>query len=80
MITYFKSQRDLADTLIKIIDSYWSLQISEPDLIDYLNKVYENNKDKVYKQKKITSVVSQRLGKKRLNLLIQILNLEEVLE
>jgi uncharacterized protein (TIGR04540 family) len=77
MITYFKSQRDLAEALNKYIDDYWSMELSEADLIKYLKQVYENNKDKIMKDNQITAVVKQRLGKKRLELIIKILELEE---
>ncbi len=77
MITYFKNQKDLADALIEIIDSYWKFQISEPTLIEYLKQVYENNPEKIISNTGITPIVSQKLGKKRLNLLIKILQLEE---
>lgn len=78
MITYFKSQRDLSQALIKMIDSYWEFEISEQEFIDYLNQVYKNNKDKIISSnKELTSVVTQRLGKKRLNLIKQILKIEE---
>jgi uncharacterized protein (TIGR04540 family) len=75
MITYFKSQKDLATKLIEVIDSYWSQQISESDFIDYLKTVYKNNTDKfIASDGELTSVIKQRLGKKRANLIIQILN------
>lgn len=75
MITYFKSQKDLATKLIEVIDSYWSQQISESDFIDYLKTVYKNNTDKfIASDGELTSVIKQRLGKKRTKLIIQILN------
>jgi len=75
MITYFKSQKDLASKLIEVIDSYWGQQISESDFIDYLKTVYKNNTDKfIASDGELTSVIKQRLGKKRANLIIQILN------
>ncbi|MDM8534017.1 TIGR04540 family protein [Clostridiaceae bacterium HSG29] len=77
MITYFKNQRDLAETLNKYIDDYWAMKISEKDLIDYLKQVYKNNKDKIIKGNQITSVVKQRLGKKRLELIIKIMEIGE---
>lgn len=77
MMTYFKSQRDLSEALIKSIDDYWSMKIAEKDLINYLEKVYENNTNKVVNDNGVTSVVRQRLGKKRLELLIKVLGLEE---
>lgn len=77
MITYFKSQRDLAEMLNKYIDDYWAMRISEPELINYLKQVYRNNEDKIIKDNQITAVVKQRLGKKRLEVFIKIVGLEE---
>jgi len=78
MITYFKSQKDLSEALIYAIDSYWRLEISEQKLIEYLNTVFKNNRNKIINESdELTSVVKQRLGKKRLNLIIQILNIKE---
>ena len=77
MITYFKSQRDLAKALNKYIDDYWAMKISERDLINYLKQVYKNNENKIIKGNQITSVVKQRLGKKRLELIIKIMELGE---
>lgn len=73
MITYFKSQRDLAEALKKHIDDYWVMKISEHELIRYINQVCENNKEKIIKGNHITAVVKQRLGKKRLELIIKIM-------
>lgn len=78
MITYFKSQKDLADSLITVIDTYWRLEITEQELIDYLHSVYKKNKDKIInKENEPTSVIKQRLGKKRLNLTTQILSINQ---
>ena len=76
MITYFKSQKDLAEVLKSVIDDYWNFKLSEAELIKYLSQVYDNNKDKIVNEKGIASVLSQRLGKKRLNIFIKILKLE----
>lgn len=76
VITYFKSQKNLSEALINVIDSYWQLEISEQELIEYLKNVYKNNRRKIINDSsELTSVVKQRLGKKRLNLIIQILNI-----
>ena len=75
MITFFKNQKDLAEGIKKAVDDYWKLEITEPDLIEYLKQVYENNADKILKNDEITSVLKQRLGKKRLELIIKVLNI-----
>lgn len=73
MRTYFRSQLDLAITLRDIIDNYWEEEIKEDDFIEYVNQVYLNNKEKLYKDGDYTSVVKQRLGLKRLELIDKIL-------
>jgi uncharacterized protein (TIGR04540 family) len=78
MNTYYKSQRDLANALIRIIDSYWDHNVTEKHLLKYLQTIYENNSNKIIDENsRIKSVVKQRLGKKRLSLIIQILNINE---
>ena len=74
MNTFYKSQLELSNALIKIIDSYWSHDVSEDYLIRYLETIYNNNQDKIIDDKKmLKSVVKQRLGKKRLILMKQVL-------
>ncbi len=78
MNTYYKSQRDLANALIKVIDSYWEHKVTEEQLLEYLQTIYKNNSSKIIDENsKIKSVVKQRLGKKRLSLIIQILSSNE---
>lgn len=78
MNTYYKSQRDLANALIKVIDSYWEQNVTEVQLLEYLQTIYKNNSNKIIDENnKLKSVVKQRLGKKRLSLIIQILSLNE---
>lgn len=74
MITYFKSQKDLAEALIKIIDDYWSYELSEDTLVIQVNELVDKNREKVFKSGFFTSVLIQRLGKRRIELLIKILN------
>lgn len=77
MITFFKSQEDLADTLKKIIDDYWNLEIREEDLIETIKKIVENNKEIIYKDNDYTAIVKQRLGTKRITLIEKIIKIEK---
>lgn len=77
MVTYFKSQKDLAEALIKHIDAYWNYELSEQDLISQVKEYITKNEEKVYSDGDYTSVIKQRLGKKRLELLDKILNKTE---
>lgn len=76
MVTYFKNQRALADAIKKVIDDYWSLELPEPKMIKTLNHLYDNNKDKIIHDGNFTAIIKQRLGKKRLELLMKVLNIE----
>lgn len=76
--TYYKNQRDLAEAMIEIIDRYWNREIDEKELIEYLNQITKNNKEKVYLSDGYTSIIQQRLGKKRLELLTKILKVKGV--
>lgn len=79
MITYFKNQKDLIGALISVIDLYWSQGISEEDLIRYLRVIRRHNSEKLFSSEgELNSVVSQRLGKKRVNLLVSIINEKDV--
>jgi uncharacterized protein (TIGR04540 family) len=73
MITYFKSQKDLANALINLIDSYWSSKINEELFLDRINEIVSKNNEKVYSDNDYTSVIRQRLGKRRVELLDKVL-------
>lgn len=76
--TYYKSQKELVSQLISVIDSYWKKEISENMLIDTLCLLVERNKDIMYKNGELASIVKQRLGKKRIRLINCILSEKEV--
>jgi uncharacterized protein (TIGR04540 family) len=73
MITFFKSQKDLAESLIELIDDYWNHELSEQDLISQINVLISKNLEKTYLDGDYTSVLKQRLGKRRIVLLDKIL-------
>jgi uncharacterized protein (TIGR04540 family) len=73
MITFFKSQKDLAESLIELIDDYWNHELSEEDLINQINVLISKNLEKTYLDGDYTSVLKQRLGKRRIVLLDKIL-------
>ena len=72
MITFYKSQKDVAQALKLLIDDYWELKIEEGIFIDRLNQIITNNLDMVFKENDFTSQVKQRLGKKRTELIIKV--------
>jgi uncharacterized protein (TIGR04540 family) len=66
--TYYKNQKDISVALNFIIDSYWEKKISEKEMIDKVNSILENNKEKIISNDKYTAVIIHRCGKKRLEL------------
>lgn len=72
MVTYYKNQISLAHALIDIIDKYWAEELSEEAMISSLSGLIEKNKEKLFQVDDYTSIIKQRLGKKRLDLLTKI--------
>lgn len=74
---FYKSQLDLAQAINKLINNYWENNIDETSLIEDLQKIIESNKEKVFKDNQYTKVIMQRCGKRRLELLDKILNINK---
>lgn len=76
--SFYKSQRDVADALNSLIDSYWNNEISEDVLIKSIRKISNNNKSKVFKDgHHYPAILLQRCGKRRLNVISKILGISE---
>jgi len=73
MVTYFKSQKDLALALIHLIDDYWNNELNEENLISKINELTAKNKEKLIIDDEYSSVIKQRLGKRRIDLLNKII-------
>lgn len=72
---FHKSQRDLASAVNKTVDCYWNNEISEQQMIETLKALYENNPTKFLKSKTFTTIIQQQCGKRRLEVVKKILNL-----
>lgn len=72
-IKYLKTQGDLADILIDRIDRYWKLELNEQQFLEEIIGIATNNSELLYKNGGYTSIVSHKLGKKRIGLLEKIL-------
>ncbi|QPK89537.1 TIGR04540 family protein [Bacillus velezensis] len=73
---FYRTQRDLAVDLNKIIDSYWREEIKESELIDGIKNLYENNREKLIKDNQFTKVVQQQCGKRRLAVVGKVLDIK----
>lgn len=76
MVTFFKNQKELAQALIEIIDSYWEKSLKEEEMMSKIEELVQKNREKVFTQGDYASVIKQRLGKKRLALLIKVMELK----
>ena len=77
MRTFYKNQKDIAESLKKLIDAYWRLEVEEKEFIEIVNNIAENNKNLLLKNNDYTSVVKMMLGIKRLCLLDKVLGRHE---
>lgn len=73
---FYRTQRDLATALNKLVDAYWQEEIKEHEFIDSVKNMNENNKDKLLKNKQFTTVVQQHCGKRRLAVVERILGIK----
>ena len=73
---FYRTQRDLATALNKLVDAYWEEEIEEDELIEGVKSMYENNQDKLIKNNEFTKVVQQQSGKRRLVVVERILEMK----
>ncbi|UZW16014.1 TIGR04540 family protein [Clostridium pasteurianum] len=67
--TYYKNQNDIGIALNFIIDSYWNNSITEKEMIEKINSIVENNKEKILRKEGYVTVIIHKCGKKRLELI-----------
>lgn len=71
--TFYKSQVEVAAALADVIDAYLEDEIEENFMIKSVNKIIENNREKVINTQGFTTVVKQKCGKRRLSIISKIL-------
>ncbi|MEH7502946.1 TIGR04540 family protein [Neobacillus drentensis] len=72
---FYRTQRELATAINKLVDAYWQEEIKEQVLIEGVNNIYDNNQDKLMKNNRFTKVVQQQCGKRRLAVVERILKM-----
>lgn len=72
---FYRTQRDLATALNKLVDAYWEEEIREHELIEGVKTMYKNNQSKLIKNNEFTKVVQQQSGKRRLVIIERILEI-----
>lgn len=74
---YYKSQKDLANAINVVIDQYFNDEIDEITLKKLIISLLENNESKFLKDNDFTPTITQRCGKRRLELLEKIIKKED---
>ncbi|UCZ53208.1 TIGR04540 family protein [Bacillus shivajii] len=68
-----KTQRDLAASINQVIDNYWQDEIDERIMIDLIQKLYITNTNKLVKNGDYTTIIRQQCGKRRLEVVDQVI-------
>jgi uncharacterized protein (TIGR04540 family) len=72
---FYKSQVEVSTAINELIDAYWDDQIAEEVLLKNINKMVEYNKSKILKDDDFTTILKQKCGKRRLEIVAKILKL-----
>lgn len=72
---FYKSQVEVAEVINQIIDGYWNNEIEEKIMIDRINRLLKTNLSKVIKDEDFTKVIKQKCGKRRLEILSNIMEI-----
>lgn len=74
---FYRTQRDLAKAINDLVDAYWQDTITEEELISGVHSMYSNNYDKLMKDGVFTKIIQQQCGKRRLLLVMKIMETNE---
>lgn len=72
---FYKSQVEVSKAINELIDDYWDNQIAEEELFENIKKMLEYNETKIIKDNDFTTVLKQKCGKRRLEVVAKILEL-----
>lgn len=71
--SFYKNQRELAETLNNLVDMYWENKLDEKIFVENITNIISNNSDKILKDNHFTKILQQQCGKKRLDVIEKIL-------
>lgn len=72
---FYRTQRELAEAINHIIDSYWSHDKDDKEMIDNIIQLYENNTKKIIKDDDFTTILKQQCGKRRLEVVGRVIEM-----
>lgn len=76
MKLFHRTQRDLATAINQTIDEYWNDNITEYQMITTIRELHENNTNKFVNKEGFTTIIQQKCGKRRLEVVEKVLNIE----
>ncbi|MBP1950693.1 TIGR04540 family protein [Virgibacillus litoralis] len=68
-----KTQRDLAASINLVIDKYWEDEVNESKMVELIQKLYITNTNKLVKNGDYTTIIRQQCGKRRLEVVDQVI-------
>lgn len=75
---FYKTQREIAEVINKIVDGYWDDGISEDEMIYKIKSIYINNPSKLIKDNDFTTILKQQCGKRRLEVVGKVIDLKNI--
>jgi uncharacterized protein (TIGR04540 family) len=75
---FYKNQVEVAKALNDLIDKYWNNEIKENILLEGITKIISNNENKIMKNGTYTTIIQQRCGKRRLEIIDTIVKSQEI--
>lgn len=77
---FYRTQRELATAINLLIDDYWHNNLSEENLIKGVQELYINNRQKIFKSNEFTTILKQQCGKRRLEVVERILQMNDLVK
>jgi len=75
--TFYKNQQEVAEAINNTIDSYWKNDTEDEEMIRQIKFIARNNDSLLFKDGDYTTLIKQRCGKRRLEIVNKILLLNE---
>lgn len=75
---FYKNQVEVAKALNDLIDKYWNNEIQENMLLEGITKIVSNNGKKIIKNGTYTTIIQQRCGKRRLEIINSIVKIKHI--
>ena len=72
-MVYYKNQTLTAKGINAVIDKYWAAKIAEAEVYEEIQSIVANNRKLVFRGDDFAPVIKQRVGKKRLRVVQELL-------